>query len=300
MVALGIGLGVALWQANEARDSGARATALNTFVLALIRTADPNASAQTKAADVAMLNAIEERIDKEFNGSPDQLLQLRVTVGDAYRNRGEGSAAIRVYHRAIAAATPKLPENDLMLLTARVRAADPDLIVSSDATEQLDRAIDVLRGKAKHDAGAANLLVDALRFRSLLSNVFGVPAFPDAERRFDELNEALALAVRYSGEGSRAHLRRPCTRRLEGVGRRSGIRGDSRAGTGQRARSATQRALNTVPAARYMAHHFPGGPQERGLSAAGAGLGRGERDAWREQPAVRTTAGFPRRLFRRS
>ena len=142
VVALGIGLGIALWQANEARDQATRATALNTFVLGLIRTADPNASAQTKAADVAMLNTIEQRIDTEFKGSPDQLLQLRVTVGDAYRNRGEGSAAIRVYHRAVAEAAPKLPASDLMLLTAHVRAADPDLIVSSDATEQLDRAID--------------------------------------------------------------------------------------------------------------------------------------------------------------
>ena len=207
MVALIAGAGVALWQASEARDQATRATALNTFVLSLIRQADPNASAQTKAADVAMLNAIEQRIDAEFKGSPDQLLQLRVTVGDAYRNRGEGSAAIRVYHRAVAAAAPKLPETDLRLLAARVRAADPDLIVSSSASEQLDRAIDVLRGKAKHDAAAADLMVDALRFRSLLSNVFGVPAFPDAEKRFDELNEALALAVRQSGAGSRAHLR---------------------------------------------------------------------------------------------
>ena len=84
MLALGIGLGIALWQGNEARTQAQRATALNTFVLGLIRTADPNASAQTKAADVAMLNTIEQRIDSEFKGSPDQLLQLRVTVGDAY------------------------------------------------------------------------------------------------------------------------------------------------------------------------------------------------------------------------
>ena len=89
VVALGIGLGVALWQGNEARTQAQRATALNTFVLSLIRTADPNASAQTKAADVAMLNTIEQRIDSEFKGSADQLLQLRVTVGDAYKNRGE-------------------------------------------------------------------------------------------------------------------------------------------------------------------------------------------------------------------
>src|SRR5687767_6525128 len=44
LIALGIGLGVALWQANEARDQAARATALNTFVLGLIQQFDPRAS----------------------------------------------------------------------------------------------------------------------------------------------------------------------------------------------------------------------------------------------------------------
>ena len=44
VLALGIGLGLALWQGNEARTQAQRATALNTFVLGLIRTADPNAS----------------------------------------------------------------------------------------------------------------------------------------------------------------------------------------------------------------------------------------------------------------
>ena len=108
----------------SARDQATRATALNTFVLSLIRQADPNASAQTKAADVAMLNAIEERIDKEFKGSPDQLLQLRVTVGDAYRNRGEMKAARRVFQRAVEEAAPHIAADDLLLLTARVRASD--------------------------------------------------------------------------------------------------------------------------------------------------------------------------------
>ncbi len=78
VLALAAGLGVALWQAgqarlqaDEARNQAERATALNTFVLTLIQQADPNASAQTKVADLAMLTAIEQRIDAEFKGSPD-------------------------------------------------------------------------------------------------------------------------------------------------------------------------------------------------------------------------------------
>jgi tRNA A-37 threonylcarbamoyl transferase component Bud32 len=142
VLALGAGLGVALWQGFEARQQAQRATALNTFVLGLIRTADPNASAQTKAADVAMLNTIEQRIDSEFHGSPDQLLQLRVTVGEAYKNRGEMKAAQRVFQKAVDQAAPHTPANDLTLLTAQVRASDPSLIVSSAAATQLEHAIE--------------------------------------------------------------------------------------------------------------------------------------------------------------
>ena len=127
LVALGIGLGMALWQADrarqqaeEARNQAERATALNTFVLSLIQQFDPRASQASKAADLALLSSIEKRIDAEFKGSADQLLQLRVTVGDAYRERGQLAAARRVYRRAIAEAESALPANDLGLLKARV------------------------------------------------------------------------------------------------------------------------------------------------------------------------------------
>jgi tetratricopeptide (TPR) repeat protein/tRNA A-37 threonylcarbamoyl transferase component Bud32 len=207
VLALGIGLGVALWQAGAARQQAARATALNTFVLGLIRTADPNASSATKAADVAMLRSIEERIDHDFSGSPDQLLQLRVTIGDAYKNRGEMMAARRVFQRAVDEAAPRLPANDLTLLTAEVRAADFHLIVSTQAAAQLDRAIEALRPVAARDSAAAELLIDALVNRNELQFNYGVPAYLPPERRFDSIDEAHRLALRHFGAGSRQELR---------------------------------------------------------------------------------------------
>jgi len=204
LFALSVGLGIALWQGNEARTQAQRATALNTFVLGLIRTADPNASAQTKAADVAMLNTIEQRIDSEFKGSPDQLLQLRVTVGDAYKNRGEGAAAIRVYQRAVADAAPSLPANDLNLLTARVRSADPELIVSLAVSQSLDQAVEILRTKG---AAGADLLIDALLIQHELASTYGVPVTTPLERRFDTPREVLGIAIANFGAGSRQHLK---------------------------------------------------------------------------------------------
>jgi len=204
VLALAMGLGAALWQGGVAREQAQRATAMNAFVLSLIRQADPNASRQMKAADLAMLAAIEGRIDHEFNGSPDQQLQLRVTVGDAYRNRGEMVAARRVFQRAIDSAAPHLPADDLLLLTAQVRASDPQLIVSTAAAGQLDEAIEILRRKGP---GGVELLIDALLIRHDLAHNYGVPAYLAAEQRLDALREANELAVRTYGAGSRQQLK---------------------------------------------------------------------------------------------
>jgi len=206
-VALGIGLGVALWQASAAREQAARASALNSFVLGLIRTADPNASAQTKAADVAMLNTIEQRIDHDFKGSPDQLLQLRSTIAEAYRNRGELAAAQKLMQRAVDQAAQQLPPDDLLLLTARVRASDPAVMVSADAAQQLQEAIAMLRRKAGGSPEAASVLIDALLWEMNLGGFYGLPEYPTPERVQATLQEAVHLAVTHFGAGSREHLK---------------------------------------------------------------------------------------------
>ncbi len=200
VVALGVGLGVALWQAE-------RATALNTFLLSLIRHADPNASRQTRTADLAMLAAIEDKIEQEFKGSAEERLRLRLTVGEAYRNRGEMMAARRVYQRAVDQAAPQLAADNLWLLTARVRASDITLIVSTAASEQLDRAIEMLRRKAWRSDADDELLVDALLTRQKLQLEYGLPANLPSERRLEAGREAQALAIGRFGEGSRKHLR---------------------------------------------------------------------------------------------
>ncbi len=200
VVALAIGLGVALWQAE-------RATALNTFLLSLIRHADPNASRQTRAADLAMLAAIEAKIEGDFKGSVEERLKLWLTVGEAYRNRGEMMAARRVYQRAVDQAAPHLAPDNLLLLTARVRGSDYTLIVSTAASEQLDRAIDILRRKGWRSAADDELLIDALLARQELQLAYGLPANLPSERRLEAGREALALAIGRFGDGSRQHLR---------------------------------------------------------------------------------------------
>ena len=200
-----LGLGIALWQGNEARTQAQRATALNTFVLGLIRTADPNASAQTKAADVAMLNTIEQRIDSEFKGSARA---AAATESDSRRclssNRGENAAARRVFQRAVDEATPHLPEDHLPLLRARVLAADFNVIVSVETAKDLAQTIDILRSTGAD--GAATLL-DALMIQNMLGRRFHIPERMSPELIEASLQEMHELATRYFGAGSRERLK---------------------------------------------------------------------------------------------
>jgi serine/threonine protein kinase len=204
VLALGGGAGLALWQATIAREQATEATALNTFVFSLIKHADPYASQQTRQADLVMLAAIEERIDRNLLGSPAQRLRLRVTLGEAYRNRGQLIAAQRAYRRAVDDAGADVPADDLHLLQAHVRAADPLMIASMQDADRLVRAIEFLR--AMGSAGA-ELLIDALINLHLLSEEFGVPAFTTVANRFDALGEALDVATRHFGEGTNVYLR---------------------------------------------------------------------------------------------
>ena len=204
VLALGTGLGAALWQADVAREQAQRATAMNTFVLSLIQQADPNASQHTKAAGLAMLAAIEQRIDNEFKGSPDQLVQLRVRVGDAYRNRGELAAARRVFRRAIDDAAPRLSANNLSLLRARVRAADFNLITSLESVADLTPIIERLRPMGRE---GADLLIDAFMIREQLASRFAIPAAKTRAEGRNQLVEAYDVATRHFGEGSRQQLK---------------------------------------------------------------------------------------------
>jgi len=151
-----------------------------------------------------MLAAIEQRIDTEFKGSPDQLVQLRVSVGDAYRNRGELAAARRVFKRAIDDAAPRLPADNLSLLRARVRAADFNLIASLDSVAEVSLIIEQLRPMGRE---GADLIIDAFLIREQLASRFYIPAMPTRAEIRNHLVEAYEVATRHFGEGSRQQLK---------------------------------------------------------------------------------------------
>jgi hypothetical protein len=78
------------------------------------------------------------------------------------------------------------------------------LLVSRNSAERLGAAIEHLR--AAGPAGA-DLLIEALLIRHELTHDYGVPEFATAQAGFATLDEAMELATRHFGPGSRQHLR---------------------------------------------------------------------------------------------
>ena len=80
------------------------------------------ASQASKAADLALLSSIERRIDAEFKGGADQLLQLQsrsaMLTGSAAARSGPSCLP-----PGIVEAETSLPANDVGLLKARVARA---------------------------------------------------------------------------------------------------------------------------------------------------------------------------------
>jgi serine/threonine-protein kinase len=198
LLALGTGLGVALWQAERARvqadlarEHATRATALNTFVLSLVRQADPLASQASRAADLELLKSIEQRVESEFQGGAGELLELRSAVAEAYARRGHHEKARVLFGRALDA-SPQLSD-DLRFLKARALAAGFP-VYDEASIQDLDRVIDGLR---REGSAGTEALVDALVARVGASRLLGRRPGVTWEVLYADAREAFDLAVRH-------------------------------------------------------------------------------------------------------
>ena len=193
IVALAVGLGVALWQAGVARAEAARATTIKDFVLSIIQQADPRAAQASRVADLAMLNTIEQRIDKEFKGSALERLQLRTAVARAYEQRGHHESARVLIHRALEEAEAAHLSEDLAFLKARVLGAHW-LIFDEPSVMDLDRVIERLRG---YGPDGVEALVEGLIWRVGVAYRFELRTGMTWDTLYADGREAFDLAGRH-------------------------------------------------------------------------------------------------------
>ncbi len=193
VVALMTGLTATLWQARVAREEAEQANNIKQFVLSIIQQADPQASQQTRAADVALLHAIEQRAARGLVGRPELQLQVRMAIATAHANRGNAEQARQTLRKAIDEAQPRVRADNIDLLMARVKLAEWPIEDRASMLADLDAAVATARTLGKP---AIPVLIDALLARlDLRSDLAGSYAGemlakpPD----IDEAREIIAL-----------------------------------------------------------------------------------------------------------
>jgi eukaryotic-like serine/threonine-protein kinase len=162
LVALLAGLLATLWQARVAREEAEQANTIKQFVLSIIQQADPQASQQTRAADVALLMATEQRAARELAGRPELQLQVRMAIATAHANRGDAELARQTLRKAFDEARATVRADNIDLLMARVKLAEWPIEDRSSMLAELDAAIATARVLGKH---AIPVLIDALLAR---------------------------------------------------------------------------------------------------------------------------------------
>jgi len=193
-LALVAGLATTLWQARQTREEAEHANTIKQFVLSVIQEADPQASQQTRTADLALLSATEQRVAKELATRPDLQLEVRLAIATAYRNRGDWKRAQLVLRTAVDEARSKVREDNVDLLTARIRLAEWPIVDGVKVLAALDSIISAALTLGKT---GAPVVVEARIVRLSSSLLLGQIESLDADANLvAEAREIVALAER--------------------------------------------------------------------------------------------------------
>lgn len=101
VLALVVGLGASLWQADVARDEAAKATMVNDFLIEILGAARPNEDGRDVRV-ASLLDRAAYGLDSSLAGQPDLEAAARQTLGVTYRGLGLYQAADSQLTRALA------------------------------------------------------------------------------------------------------------------------------------------------------------------------------------------------------
>jgi tetratricopeptide (TPR) repeat protein len=123
VVALGIGLAVAVWQLKVAQAARLRAEESKEFIASIFRSADPFYTGKDSMTAVELLALARKRIDRELAAQPENAVELLTLIGESQLNLHEMDAAKETIEKAIEMAERLQPRNDVLIAEARGRLA---------------------------------------------------------------------------------------------------------------------------------------------------------------------------------
>ncbi len=168
VVALGVGLIVALSQLRVARAEQKRAEDVKEFVASIFRSADPFFTGKQNMSATDLLAFARQRIDRELKAQPETAVELLTIVGESQLNLEQIDAAQATLTEAIKLGTASLGADDLNVAEAQARLAflyvnERDYVA---AKVLLASAMPILR---KNRVRAARVLPEALQVRAFMN-----------------------------------------------------------------------------------------------------------------------------------
>jgi len=151
VVAIGTGVVLVAWEANEAAQEARRAEAAKMFLVDIFSASDPRiASDKPRGAITAreLLDLGAGRIEREFANDPRTEIDLLGTVADIYRELGATERGAALNARKVELAKKYLGALSEPVLDAAVQTADFDCSNQGERCTTLQREADQLLNRA--------------------------------------------------------------------------------------------------------------------------------------------------------
>src|SRR5262249_44341511 len=191
-LSLGIGGGLAIWQARVARAEAARATRVKQFIASIFTEAMPRSGVGGVVTASDLLSSATTRIDSELANDPTVAAELAGIIADCFANLGEpakGEALLRE-------AAPRLEKafGPTHPLTIRSKTLLASVVRLHDVEGALAIVSEVTPAAVKGLPGTAVLAVDALEQQSFI-----LAKLNHSEASYAALRQAIAIGEQYLG-----------------------------------------------------------------------------------------------------
>lgn len=182
VMALGAGLGVAIYQARVAKIEAARADEVKRFIGTIFKDAVPRAGAGGEVLAKDLLLSAEQRIERELSGNPRVAAELGVIVAESFAFLGVPDMGEKALRAALGRAEAEFGPAHMITIRAKVQLAG---IMKHREPQVADGLFDeVIRVGDQLLPTSAELIADAWSEKGFMASKTATPesAFPMMQR----------------------------------------------------------------------------------------------------------------------
>lgn len=190
MLSLGLGSGVALWQAHLAQAEAARAAQVKRFIASIFTQAVPKEGVGGSPTASALLQAAAERVERELSAQPEIQAELAVIIAESFDALAEPRSGLAMLQRTLPKVQSALGAHHLDVARLKILLADamaPDekaLAIINEAIPPLVKALPT----------SAEETVAAMKNKS-----FVLAKLNQAEASYESLLQGITVAEGYLG-----------------------------------------------------------------------------------------------------